>query len=318
MTPESDEDVFKVRNGVEQFDVDAGKLLTPEGLADRLPSRPLLTTAGTGSPGLTLQRFRHPPSVIDVPGLRDELLVDHLVGPVLIEEDYGVGKPERRWTGPGQVTITPARHPVRRILKGRSDVVLLHLAPELLHDVAQEIYGQDEKAAALAHRLAVPDHAADQMVRLLLAEAAMPGPTSRLMMETLGRALVIHLLRFHSTLATERRVSATSDPAPRIQRVIEQMRSCLEDDLSLSQLAATGGLSQSQLVRAFRDAVGVPPHRYLSGLRIEKAQRLLEKTDLPVIEIALSCGFGQPSHFATSFRTATGLSPRAWRQARRF
>jgi len=298
--------------------VDAGKsLLTPEGLADQLPSRPLLTTTGTGSQGLTLQRFRHPPSTIDVPGLRDELLIDHLVGPVLVEEDRGAGKWERRWTGPGQVTVTPARQPVRRILKGRPDVVLLHLAPVLLHDVAEELYGQAGRAVALVHRLAVPDHTADRLVRLLLAEAETPGPTSLLMMETLGRALVIQLLRFHSNLATEQPESAPSHPAPRIQRVIEQMRSCMQNDLSLSQLAATGGLTPSQFVRASRDAMGVPPHRYLRGLRIEKAQALLEQTDRPVIEIALSCGFGQPSHFATSFRETTGLSPRAWRQARR-
>ena len=298
--------------------MDVGKnLLTPEGLADRLPSRPLLTTTGTGAHGLTLQRFRHPPSTIDVPGLRDELLVDHLAGPVLVEEDLGSGKLERRWTNPGQVTVTPARQPVRRILRGSPDVVLLHVAPELLHDVAGEIYGQAERKVALVRRLAVPDHTADRLVRLLLAEAETPGPASFLMMEALGRALVIHLLRFHSNLATERPEHAPSHPAPRIQRVIEQMRSCMEGGLSLPQLAATGGLSPSQFVRAFRDATGVPPHRYLRGLRIEKAQALLEQTDLPVIEIALICGFGQPSHFATSFRETTGLSPRAWRQARR-
>ncbi len=292
-------------------------LLTPEGLADRLPSRPLLTTAGGGSQGLTLQRFRHPPSTIDVPGLRDELLVNHMGGPVLVEEDRGAGKWERRWTGPGQVTVTPAEQPVRRILKGRPDVVLLHLAPELLHDVAEELWGRAGRSVALVHRLAVPDHTAERLVRLLLAEAETPRPTSLLMMETLGRALVIHLLRFHSNLATERPEPAPDHPAPRIQRVVAQMRSCMEDDLSLSQLAATGGLSPSRFVRAFRDAMGVPPHRYLRGLRIEKAQALLEQTDLPVIEIALSCGFGQPSHFATSFRETTGLSPLAWRQARR-
>ena len=297
--------------------MDVGGLLTPENLADRLPSRPVLTMANGGCAGLTLQRVRHPPSTIDVPGLRDELLVDHLVGPVLVEDDYGAGKRERRWTGPGQVTVTPSGQPVRRILKGRPDVVLLHLAPELLQDVAREIYGQDAgDAAALVRRLAVSDRTADQLVRLLLAEVESPGPASSLMLESLGRALVIHLLRAHSELSA-RPVQSAGRPARRIQRVIDQMRSCMEDDLSLSQLAETGGLSRSQFVRAFRDATGVPPHRYLRGLRIEKAQTLLEQTDLAVIDIALTCGFSQASHFATSFREATGFSPRAWREARR-
>ncbi len=292
-------------------------LLTPESLVELLPSRPLLTMADSGCEGLTLQRFRHPPSTIDVPGLRDDLLVDHLVGPVLVEEDYGAGNRERRWTGPGQVTLTPAGQPVRRILKGRPDVVLLHLAPELLHDVARQVYGQEAGPVTLVRCLAVPDHKADQMVRLLLAEAESPGLGASLMRESLGRALVVHLLRSHSNFAQTRPECPTSYPAPRIHRVIEQMRSCMDQDLSLSRLAAAGGLSRSQFVRAFRDVTGLPPHRYLNRLRIDKARELLERTDLPVIEIALDCGFGQPGHFATSFREATGLSPRAWRQARR-
>jgi len=293
------------------------QLLTPSRLAEQLPSRPLLTTADAGWQGLTLQRYRHPPSTIDLPGLGNELLVDHLAGPVLVEEYRENGRYERRWTGPGQVTLTPAGQPVRRILKGRPDVVLLHVAPGLLHEVAREIYGRDAGSLTLVPRLGVPDGTADRLVRMLLAQAEVPGPGTSLMTEALGRALVIHLLRYHSNLAPLLPEPAASRPAPRIERVIEQMRSCLDEDLSLAQLAATGGLSPSQLVRTFRDATGQPPHRYLRGLRIEKARELLEQTELPVIEVGLRCGFEQASHFATAFRTATGLSPRAWRQARR-
>lgn len=292
------------------------RLLSPEDLADRLPSRPLLTMAHSGCSGLTLQRFQHPPSTIDVPALRDELLVDHLAGPVLVEEDYGTGRLERRWTGPGQVTLTPTGQPVRRILKGRPDVVLLHLAPKLLQAVAQEMYGEKSDPVQLLHRFAEPDPRADQLVRLLLAEAETPGPSSSLMTESLGQALVIHLLRYHSNLAEAPSRQMAPDPAPRVKRVIDQMRRCLDQELPLSRLAEMTGLSRSQLVRTFRHATGVPPHQFLRGLRIEKAQKLLEQTDLPVIEVALNCGFGQPGHFATAFREATGMSPRAWRQAR--
>ena len=57
-------------------------------------------------------------------------------------------------------------------------------------------------------------------------------------------------------------------------------------------------------------------HRYLVGLRIERARALLEQTDMPITLICLRCGFEQPSHFATIFRARTGFSPRAWRRAR--
>ena len=308
-----------VRTGLpEVADPGAGSgLLTPSRLAERLPSRPVLTSPDTGWRRVALQRYRHPPSTIDVPGLRDALLVDHLAGPVLVEEHHGDGRHERRWTGPGQVTLTPAGQPVRRILLGRPDVVLLHLAPELLQEVAEEMYGGYANQVRLVNGLAVPDDTADRLVRLLLAEATSPGPGTALMTDTLGRALAVHLLRVHSNLTPRSPSPAASLPAPRIRRVIEYMRSCLDEDLTLSRLAEIGGLSPSRFARAFRDATSQPPHRYLLGLRIEQARELLERTELPVIDVGLRCGFAQPSHFATTFRAATGLSPRAWRQARR-
>lgn len=295
----------------------SGGRLTPEGLAARLPSRPLLTMGDNGYRGLSLQRFRHPPSTIEVPGLRDDLLVDHMVGPVLVEDRLTAGDSERRWTGPGQMSVTPAGQPVHRVLKGRPDVVLLHLAPELLQGVARELYGRDAGPVELVRRLATPDPRADQLLRLLLAEAETPGPSSSLMTGSLGRALIIHLLRFHSSLSGSLPVPTARCPAPRMQRVIAQMRSCLDQDMKLSGLAASAGLSPSQFVRAFREATGLPPHRYLRGLRIDKARELLEHTDLSVTEIALISGFGQPGYFATTFRDVTGFSPRAWRLARR-
>ena len=292
-------------------------LLTPETVADRLPSRPVLTSPADERQGMVLQRYRHPPSTIDVPPLLDALLVAHLDGPVLVEEVRQGGTIERRWTGPGQITLTPAGQPIRRTLRGRPDVALLYLAPEFICGVAQEVYGTDADRVELVHCLGLPDETAERLVRLLLMEAERPGPGSVLMMQSLARALGVHLLRFHSNLASQPPCSSPSLPAPRLQRVIEQMRSSLDEDLPLGRLAETSGLSPSHFVRAFRDATGQPPHRYLVGLRVERARALLEQTDMPVTLIGVRCGFEQPSHFATSFRAKTGFSPRAWRQARR-
>ena len=291
-------------------------LLGPEDVADQLPSRPVLTSPAAEPQGMVLQRYRHPPSTIDVPGLRDALLVAHLAGPVLVEEARH-GKIERRWTGPGQVTLTPAGQPIRRILSGRPDVALLYLAPPFIDGLAQEIYGADADRVELVPRLGSPDETAEQLVRLLLVQTERPGTGTALMAQSLTRALGVHLLRFHSNLAPVPPDQPPSLSAPRLQRVIEQMRSSLDEDLPLGRLAETSGLSPSQFVRAFRRATGQPPHRYLVGLRVERARALLEQTDMPVTSIGLRCGFGQPSHFATSFRATTGFSPRAWRQARR-
>ena len=297
---------------------DRSELLTPESLVDHLPSRPLMTNPADSWDGIVLQRFQHPPAAISVHGMRDNLLVAYMSGQVLVEDDRGDGEYERRWTGPGQVTLTPAGRPVDRILRGRPDVVLVHLAPGLLQEVAMEFDGRDpDEEATIVRCFATPDSTADRLVRLLLAEAEAPGPATLLMAGLLARALAVHLLRFHSPRSPRSLESRDALPPPRLRIVLERMRASFDEDLTLGRLAALAGLSPSHFARSFRQATGESPHRYLIGLRIERARSLLETTDLPIIEVGLRCRFDGPSHFATAFRKVTGHSPRAWRLLRR-
>jgi AraC-like DNA-binding protein len=69
------------------------------------------------------------------------------------------------------------------------------------------------------------------------------------------------------------------------------------------------GVSEAHFARSFRDAFGVPPHRYLLTRRIERAKALLRDTDLPIIEIAFQTGWNSLGTFGRTFRDITGESP---------
>ena len=140
--------------GVESADGEPGGI-TPRGLASLLPSRPVLASPRGAWDGVALQRYRHPPSTIEVAGMRDDLLVDHLAGPVLVEDDRGDGHFERRWTGPGQISLTPAGQRVHRVLKGRPDVVLVHMEPSLVSDAARAMGGADRVVRGCAAHAAI-------------------------------------------------------------------------------------------------------------------------------------------------------------------
>jgi len=77
----------------------------------------------------------------------------------------------------------------------------------------------------------------------------------------------------------------------------------------VERLARVSSVSEAHFARSFKDAFGVPPHRYLLTRRIERATTLLRDTELPILEIALQTGWNSLGTFGRTFRDVTGESP---------
>jgi AraC-like DNA-binding protein len=71
--------------------------------------------------------------------------------------------------------------------------------------------------------------------------------------------------------------------------------------------------SEAYFARSFRQAFGVPPHRYLLTRRIERATALLRDTDLSITDIAFHTGWASLGSFGRTLRDVTGESPGAIR-----
>src|SRR5882757_4615294 len=95
----------------------------------------------------------------------------------------------------------------------------------------------------------------------------------------------------------------------RLLRAKDRMDVASHEEWPVERLARVSGVSQAHFARSFRDAFGVPPHRYLLTRRIERAKALLRDTDLPVTEIAFQTGWGSLGTFGRTFRDVTGESP---------
>lgn len=99
-----------------------------------------------------------------------------------------------------------------------------------------------------------------------------------------------------------------------LRRVKDYAMSRLDSDMSLAELAGVAGLSQFHFCRAFKQTTGLSPHRWLQMQRIERAKEMLAKADARIIEIGLSVGYANPSHFARIFRRELGLTPREFKK----
>jgi len=102
---------------------------------------------------------------------------------------------------------------------------------------------------------------------------------------------------------------------PKLLEVIRRMEESTDEPISRARLAAAVGLSSRQLERLFRRYLDRTPTRYYLGLRLARARLLLLQTDLPVLEVALACGFVSASHFSKCYRDVYGRTPRDQRLA---
>ncbi|MCK6473422.1 MAG: AraC family transcriptional regulator [Planctomycetes bacterium] len=86
------------------------------------------------------------------------------------------------------------------------------------------------------------------------------------------------------------------------------------DDLTVADLAREVGLSAPHLTRVVRALTGLPPMRYLAGVRAQRACALLAGTARSITAIGATVGWADPNLFARRFRQQLGVSPTAYRK----
>ena len=106
------------------------------------------------------------------------------------------------------------------------------------------------------------------------------GIASAALADRLLPVLAIHILRELAPPEAARPDRLWLLPERQVRQAIGFMRANLKEDLSLNDIAEAVGLSVYHFARAFRAAVGVPPHQYLIQLRISRARELLAGSDL--------------------------------------
>src|SRR5687768_1384371 len=86
---------------------------------------------------------------------------------------------------------------------------------------------------------------------------------------------------------------ASQEPAllRRLLRAKDLMDAASEEYWPVERLANISGVSAAHFARSFKEAFGVPPHRYLLTRRIERAKALLRDTDAPIIDVAFQTGW---------------------------
>ncbi len=103
----------------------------------------------------------------------------------------------------------------------------------------------------------------------------------------------------------------------RIKEILSYIREHFTEKITLDEIAKHLHLSTNECCRFFKKNMNCTLFEYITEYRLSKSMELLEHTDLPVSQIAYESGFGSSSYFIEKFRKNVGMTPAAFRKARR-
>jgi transcriptional regulator GlxA family with amidase domain len=101
---------------------------------------------------------------------------------------------------------------------------------------------------------------------------------------------------------------------PKVLYVVARMEETIEAPVSCAALAQQAGVSIRQLERLFAKYMGHSPNKHYLMVRLRHARHLLQQTGMPILSVALACGFVSASHFTKSYNEFFGRTPSAERK----
>jgi AraC family transcriptional regulator len=141
------------------------------------------------------------------------------------------------------------------------------------------------------------------------------GSDHRLYIEALGIVLAHELMRLNTRRGHAEAQVHGGLAAWQRRKAIDYIEEHLAEPISLARLAQLVRLSPNYFCRAFSQSFGMPPHRYHTYQRIERAKTLLAKPGATAIDVGLTVGYSEASAFSAVFRRVTGLTPSTYRRS---
>jgi AraC family transcriptional regulator len=209
-------------------------------------------------------------------------------------------------------TALDLRRSMEMWTRGPFDYVHYFLAGSLLERVALE--NGISAARDCREAFFIEDIVVAQLTRWILSPAWRGEPLDRLALDQTAVLLSAHVLQRYCRLT-----KAVTPPSRGLRtwqrlRAEEMLRSRLEGNIGLDELATACSLSVSHFTRAFRRTFGLSAHQYLIRLRLERAKSLLAETVKPLAEIAHLCGFCDQSALTRAFSRVERMTPSLWRK----
>ena len=287
------------------------------------PASLIASSASRNWKGIGAELRRH------VAGELPEMVSDRMVVAIAVRGNHRAVI-HRRGNGIRQATRAP-RGTVWLCPQGiaEDNIRITGDIPEMLHiylpsapfvALAQENDFPDVARQSIRYDAGFQDPLMFQLGAVLLDELETETSSGRLLVETAALTLAARLLHRHGTTALP--YAARARPPlgldmTRLRRVIDFMEAHVDGDIGVDDLASVACLSPFHFSRAFKEATGLTPHRFLSQRRLQRARRLLDSAELSITDVALMTNFSSQASFTRAFSRIIGLSPGEYRKRQR-
>jgi AraC family transcriptional regulator len=199
------------------------------------------------------------------------------------------------------------------------DAVRLSLPAALFDRLRNDFNLPFATAVSICNEITAGDDVIEQVGRSILSELAVQTPASRAYIETASLMLAARQLYKHcnGSTSTAAPVAKRGLDQNRLNRVLNYVAANIRDEITLANLASVAGYSPFHFARKFTSAMGMPPLRYISQMRLANARVELAAGTLAITEIALNAHFSSQASFTRAFHRVTGMTPREYQRRRR-
>jgi AraC family transcriptional regulator len=213
----------------------------------------------------------------------------------------------------GHLSLLPPDSETRWIFDKPGDVVLVFLNRALFDRAIQESLDRDPSSVAIVPKFIIRDLVLERIAHELLREISDPQPGGRLRIEEIAQRFAAHLIEAHSNQRLRQERKPYIMAPGKLKRAEDFIRSKLETDLSLQDIADAAGMSLFHFAKAFKFATGLSPYKYVKEQRLRYARTLLHDDRLSIRQVASAVGLS-PRYFTIEFKQRMGMTPRKFRQ----
>lgn len=187
----------------------------------------------------------------------------------------------------------------------------LHLHKDRLLRFLSPSVGSSAALSALRRPVEIQDVGAIETLAALLVDEVSNPSKHAVYAESLVGSIVSGLLDIPDPASEHTNGRLTQ---AQMNRLVARMDALNDSRLTVAEMAATVGLSESWFANVFKQTTGKTPLQWQLGKRIDLAQKLLVESELTIADIAAKLGFSDQAHLTKAFRQIAGETPAAWRR----